>query len=172
MALNIQNDLGTTEDANSYVDGAYYVADRDITIEYTTAEEIAQVDGALIQATSYIDTANKYCGEKLNGRDQTTAFPRSPLTDNDGYDVEGVPREIKEAQCEYAYIYTEQGTLQPNQNVNGSVKRTKEKVDVIEEEVEYTGSGQTGSKISYPIADNKIPKAFICGGSDGYFVRA
>ncbi len=175
MALNIQNDLGTTVDANSYVDGAYYVAymaDRGITIAYTTVEEIAQVDASLIQATSYIDTANSYCGEKLNGRDQTTAFPRSPLYDDGGYSVEGVPREIKEAQCEYAYIYTEQGTLQPNQNINGSVKRTKEVTDVIEEEVEYTGSGQTGGKISYPIADNKIPKAFICAGSDGYFVRA
>ena len=175
MALIVQNDTGTAENANSYVDGAYYVsymADRGITIEYTTPEEIASVDASLIQATSYIDTSNKYCGDKLNGRDQTTAFPREPICDMDGYLVEGIPREIKEAQCEYANIYTEQGTLQPNQNINGSVKKTREKVDVIEEEIEYTGSGQTGGKISYPVADNKIPKSFICGGSEGYFIKA
>lgn len=175
MALIVQNDTGTIDDANSYVDGVFYVdywLTRGVTIPYSTAEEVASVDTSLIQATSYIDTSNIYCGEKLNGRDQTTAFPRSPLYDNGGYEVEGVPREIKEAQCEYAYIYAEQGTLQPNQNINGSVKRTKEKVDVIEEEIEYTSSGQTGGKISYPVADNKIPKSFICGSSDGYFVRA
>lgn len=172
MTLNIQNDLGTTVGANSYVSVQefkdYFTARG---IDYTSKTD-AEIEALLIQATSYIDTANSYCGDKLNGRDQTTAFPRSPLYDDGGYSVEGVPREIKDAQCEYANIYSEHGTLQPNQNINGSVKRTKEKVDVIEEEIEYTGSGQTGGKISYPVADNKIPKSFICAGSDGYFVRA
>ena len=175
MALIVQNDLGTVDNANSYVDGAYYVsywADRGVAILYTEASDIASVDASLIQATSYIDTSNRYCGDKLNGRDQLTAFPTNPLYDMGDYLVEGVPREIKEAQCEYASIYTEQGTLQPNQNINGSVKRVKEVTDVIEEEVEYTGSGQTGGKIAYPQADNKIPKSFICGSSEGYYIGA
>lgn len=174
MALNVQDDLGEVADANSYIDGAYYVAymaDRGVTIAYSTAEEITKVDADLIQATSYMDNLNKYCGTKLNGRDQTTQFPRADIYDNECFLIEGMPREIKQAECEYAYINQEQGTLQPSESLGGGIKREKKKVDVLEKEVEYFAEGQSGSVISYPIADNKIPQSFICGTiSDGEMV--
>jgi len=173
MAVIVQNDLGTVEDADSYVSEQYF---RDYAIkrgiDYPSNADISSM---LVNAIDYEDNLHNYKGSKLNGRDQTTRFPSTDIYDctvNPAFEITGVPVEMKSAQCEYAIIFEEQGTLQPNGNINGSVKRTKEKVDVIEEEVEYTGSGQNGSVISYPVADNKIPKSFICNsGSDNELVR-
>lgn len=165
MTLIIQDDTGTVENANSLVTGAYYVsymADRGVTISYTEPEDIIAVDADLIQANSYMDTLNKYCGTKVDGRDQTTQFPRLELYDCEGYLVEGIPREMQHAQCEYANIHRENGTLQPNESTGGGIKREKKKVDVIEKEIEYFSEGQSGAVIAYPVADNKIPQSFIC----------
>lgn len=171
MTLIIQDDLGEVADANSYISVQEF-------LDYWTARGVdytslstAEVEALLIPALSYMDDLNDYRGYKLNGRDQTTEFPRDELYDCSGSSpvlVEGVPREIKQAQCEYAKIQSDNGTLQPNENVNGAVKRTKEKVDVLEEEIEYVGGGQNGGVISYPQADNKIPKSFICDSGSSH----
>lgn len=169
MALIIQNDLGDVTDANSYGTMVEYIAywiARGVTITDNVASE-----ANLISATFYLDTLKKYCGFKLNGRDQTTEFPRAELYDCSGESsvlVEGVPREAKEAQFEYAYINEVNGSLQPNESLGGGIKRTKEKIDVIEEEIEYFNEGLSGAVISYPQADKKIPQDFICGSTDGF----
>ena len=83
-----------------------------------------------------------------------------------------MPREIKEAQIEYAHIQADQGTLQPNGSVGGNVKRVKKKLDVLETEYEYSPPGQSGDIISYPQADNKIPDCFkASGGYEGLAVH-
>jgi len=170
MTLIIQDDTGLIAGANSYVSVQefkdYWTARG---VDYT-AKTDAEIEAYLIPARSYLDTRYVYAGCKLNGRAQTTEFPRSGLYDcSSCYAelVEGIPYEIKDAQCEYANIQADQGTLQPSGNINGSVKRTKEVVGPIEEEVEYFSSGQNGGVVSYPQADNKIPEDFKANGYGG-----
>jgi len=178
MALIVQNDLGDVIGANSYATVAEYVAywlALNVIIDISTPGLIVASEADLIRATQYFDTLNKYCGFKLNGREQTTEFPRLQLYDCSGYEsvlVEGVPREVKESQFEYAYINKTNGTLQPNESTTGGIKteKIKNKIDVIEEvtEVTYFNEGQSGSVISYPQADKKIPQDFICLSNDNF----
>lgn len=175
MTLYVQNDTGTQDDANSYVTVAafqeYWIARG---VDYTTDDD-ATIEAYLIPATSYLDTRYKYNGYKSNGRSQTTEFPREELYDYSGEDaelVEGVPREIKDAQCEYAHIQAEQGFLQQNGDANGSVKVKKDVIGPIEEYREYSPAGQNGATINYPHADSKIPSDFIvAAGNDGMAVH-
>jgi hypothetical protein len=163
MAFVVQNDTGTETGANSYNEVQEFIdywADRDVDYSTTPVEEI---EALLISSTSYTDNRYKYAGYKLNGRDQTTEFPRGELYDCSGETpvlVEGVPREIKEAVNEYAHIQKEQGSLQANGSIDGNIKRKKEKVGPIEEETEYQPPGQSGALVAYPQADNKIPDCF------------
>ncbi len=169
MALIVQDDTGLIEDANSYVtllEYKTYWSTRNI--DLTTVDD-KQLEADLITAREYADELHDYCGSKLNGRAQTTEFPRVNFYEDDCSTlIEGVPVEMKNAQMEYAKLISVDGiTLQPNENVGGSVKRTKEKVDVLEEEIEYFSAGQTGGVISYPVADKKIPEYFYCNGGGG-----
>jgi len=163
MSLNVQNDLGTVSDANSYAtiqEFKDYWTDRGV--DYTATSE-ALITSYLIPALSYQDFRFVWAGYKTNGRDQTTEFPREDLYDCSGETpelVSGVPRECKDAQCEYAHIYATQGTLQPNGSINGNVKRVKRKVGPIEREYEYSPPGEAGAVVAYPQADNKIPDCF------------
>jgi hypothetical protein len=163
MALIVQTDDGLTANANSYATVAEFIAYwADRGEDYSTTPTTAQIESYLIKGWEYTDTAFKYNGTRLNGRTQTTQFPRENLYDCEYNLVEGIPYEIKNAQMEYAKRELDGTTLQEDGNPLGAVKRTREKVDVIEEEIEYSGSGQTGGKVAYPTADNKIPKSFIC----------
>lgn len=167
MTLFVQNDAGTIANANSSVsvqDFKDYWTARGV--DYTSKTD-AEIEAILIPAQSYMDTRYQYCGYKLNGREQTTEFPRSELYDySGGYaeEVTGIPREIKDAQCEYGHIQAEQGTLQPNEAIDGGVKLSKKKVGPIEKTTEYFSEGQSGGILSYPQADNKIPEYFKCSG--------
>ncbi len=171
MTLIIQDDTGTVADANSYATVAEFItywANRGE--DYSSAPTTAEIEAFLVKGWEYTDSAFDYVGQRLNGRTQTTQFPREYLYDCDGNEVEGVPYELKNAQMEYAKRELDGTTLQADGNANGAVKRTKEKVDVIEEEVEYVGAGQTGGLVAYPTADNKIPKAFIFAHNDNELV--
>lgn len=164
MAFTVQNDTGTQAGANSYntvQELKDYWTDRNV--DYTTVSD-AILESRLIAATSYVDRRYIYAGYKSNGRDQTTEFPREYLYDYSGECevlVAGVPREAKEAVNEYAHILASQDSLQPNGSTDGTVKRKKEKVGVIEEETEYSPPTAAGNRISYPDADSKIPQDFI-----------
>ena len=166
MALIIQNDLGSQAGANSYVTMAEYIAywlERNVTIVDSVA-----VEADLISATSYLDSRYKYCGYKLNGRVQTTDWPRTGVTDHSVCPselVEGVPQEIKDAQCEYANIHSAQGTLQPNEALTGGIKKEKKGIGSLSKETEYCGCASSGGVISYPVADNKIPDDFKCNSN-------
>jgi len=173
MSLIAQDDTGTVENANSYNTVQEF---RDYWkargVDYTETSDCT-IESYLIPARSYLDTRYVWAGYKTNGRDQTTAFPREELYDCSGASpelVDGIPREIKEAQNEYAHIQADQGALQPNGNIKGNVKSKKAKVGPLEEEFEYSPAGESGNVIAYPQADNKIPKCFTIS-SDGMAVH-
>ena len=69
-----------------------------------------------------------------------------------------IPREIKEAQMELAFLI--QNGADPLATVDGLVKRKREKLDVLEEETEYFG-GQ--GKPRYPAVD-RLVRRYITGG--------
>jgi hypothetical protein len=178
MAVIKQDDLGTVEFANSYVSSTEYIAymlvNHGITIPYTEPEDITAVDASLVQARSYEDTRYMYKGAKLAGRDQTTRFPSTYIYDCSTcppFEITGVPVEIKNAQCEYAYIQSEQGTLQPSESLNGGIQSEESAVGSLKEKIVYCGCGSSGGVISYPIADNKIPESFY-NSDDGSYLDA
>jgi len=164
MAFIIQDDTGTIADANSYVavqEFKDYWTDRNT--DYTALTD-AVIQSALIQSTSYIDARYTYVGYKLTGYSQTTEFPRGDLWVCDAtstIEVEGVPREVKQACNEYAQRVVSGDELQADENPEGSIKRKKEKIGSLEEEIEYSGSGSSGAFNNYPTADSKIPSEFI-----------
>lgn len=89
----------------------------------------------LINATAYIDrTYSKigWKGIKKYHRKQSLCFPRVELFDKDGFEVIGIPDELKKAVCEASYISTTT-SLFTIKDSSGTVK--KQKVDVLE--VEY-----------------------------------
>ena len=167
MAFTVQNDLGTEAGANSYCTVAEfktYHADRGNDISGLTDP---QIEVLLVNATQYLDGRFNYCGCKLEGRDQTTLFPRADLYDSEGYLVEGVPAEIKTACNEYAFHSQEVALNSTTSASDSSIKREMSKVDVIEKEIEYSGSkGTFTTNPSYTFADTTLENSgFVCDNS-------
>lgn len=101
----------------------------------------------LINATAYIDrTYSKigWKGMKKFHRKQPLCFPRVELYDRDGYEVEGIPEELKKAVCEGAMIATTT-SLFTVKDSSGSIK--SQKVDVLEVEY-YSEKDSSGQNIS------------------------
>lgn len=110
----------------------------------------------LINATKYIDrTYSKigWKGIKKYHRSQSLCFPRVELYDKDGFEVEGIPEELKEAVCEAGFISTTT-SLFVVKDSSGTVKR--QKVDVLEVEY-YSESDSSGGYISrFTILDSLL----------------
>jgi hypothetical protein len=155
MAFNVQNDTGTVTDANAYITVAEfrsYWTDRNTD---TSSLDDTTVEGLIVEATQYIDTRFDYNGIKLEGRDQTTEFPRDCLCDSECNEVEGVPREVKHACAEYAYKSNATSLSNTWTASDQGIKREMSKVDVIECEQEYVGAKASSSTWNiYQIADN------------------
>lgn len=95
----------------------------------------------LINATSYIDrTYSKlgWKGIKKFHRKQPLCFPRVELFDKDGFEVEGIPEELKKAVCEAGYLATTNSLFTINSS-SGEVKRKKAE----SLEIEYFSSGES-----------------------------
>jgi hypothetical protein len=98
----------------------------------------------LINATNYIDrTYGKigWKGIKKYHRNQPLCFPRVELYDKDGFEVEGIPEELKKAVCEAGFISITTSLFSVKDS-SGSVK--KQKVDVLE--VEYYSESETSGE--------------------------
>jgi hypothetical protein len=173
MAFIVQDDTGAIADANSYVtvqEFKDYWTDRNV--DYTGQSD-AVIQAGLIQATSYIDARFDYVGYRLEGYSQTTDYPRGDLWVCDSQsstEVEGVPREIKQACNEYSKRVVDGTELQADGNAEGFIKKKKEQIGPLSEEIEFCGCGADGQFIAYPTADSKIPQAFILNNT-GELVR-
>lgn len=144
MALIVQNDDGLVAGANSYIDVDYfneYHSARGVAVDDF---EIEQIEPAIIKATDYIDSNFVYKGSSLNGRDQTTQWPRSGATDAQGYYVEGIPREVKAAAAEYA-IRAISSDLLPDPVYDQSGRTVSEKTTVV---------GPITTTVKYAVSDS------------------
>jgi len=162
MALTVQDDTGTIDNANAYIDVAYmtsYFADKNIDISDFDTEAI---EAAIIVGTSYMD--NKFLTEYVGFRStllQGTEWPRYSAYDQNGFDISNIlPVALKKAGAEYSYVeLTEEGGLNPavDRNTSGQrIKRKLEDIDGIKEEVEYTDAGIIDTTKEYPTADSFI----------------
>jgi hypothetical protein len=153
MSFVVQNDDGTIDNANAYIEVVYadsYFSDRGITSwNGTTAEK----EQAIVQATTYIDTRFAFIGRRKNA-EQSTEWPRSHAYDSSSYLITGLPIQLKNACAEYALI-ARTGTLFVNPGYENSgrvLTSSRKKAGSVEKSQGY----QAGSREiirSYPQAD-------------------
>ncbi len=163
MALVIQDDTGLVAGANSYATVAEFIAYwANRGEDYSTTPTTAEIEAYLVKGWQYTDTRFDYKGSKLNGRTQTTEFPRINLYDCEGSAIDDIPYEIKNAQIEYAKRELDGVVLQGDSSQEGNLTKIKKKIGPLEKEFEYSPALSGGEVKNYPTADNKIPSYFIC----------
>lgn len=154
--MTLQNDAGTVSGADSYIDVDAFKAYHDARGNSYTGYTDAQIGEAIVRATDYIDARFTFDGTKVNGRTQTTEWPRYDVVDADNYYVEGIPLEIKDATAEYA-LRALSAALNPDPTVDASGRMVESEsvtVGPITESKSFTGS--VSSMPKYPAVDNML----------------
>lgn len=159
MAFNLQDDNGNVPEANAYIAVEFlkeYAASKGADL---AAYQDAQLETAIVRATTYIDARFEYIGWRRNG-DQATAWPRSEAYDLDDWEINGLPLALKKAVAEYALLAAANTDLMPNPvTENGAVIQSKsETVGPIATTVTYFGGGLP-QQPRYPLADNILRRA-------------
>ena len=162
MAFNVQNDTGTVTDANAYVtvqEFREYWASRGVSFSETDTD----LQALIVKATQYIDFRFTYKAAKLEGRDQTTQFPRYALYDKEGYLTEGVPLEIKEACSEYAKAENEISVTGNSSNSEPTLTGKTETVGPISRSYQYVENTSVDSSSEnfsvVQVADNILKRS-------------
>ena len=117
---------------------------------YTLEVADAANEVNLRKAVRYIDQAYFWMGWKTTDA-QALEWPRfiDGLVDNYTVPSDAIPQKIKDAQMEMAFLI--QGGTTPLITLSGgAIIRKREKVDVIEEETEYSAPRE---REAYPIID-------------------
>ncbi len=174
ITLRIQNDSGTVENANSYIDEQWFKdyceeSGYDIAAEFgaVVAEgEPAALDDELVKvhlvrAKKHMDIAHTYKGEAAS-RDGSSAFPRIDLTDRSGYLVTGIALPMQNAQAEFAWLSkTLPDGLNPTPTRDASgaqVTQISERVGPISESRSFAMGGSY-IKPTYPVPDGILKAA-------------
>jgi len=201
MAFTVEDGTGVA-DANAYITVAFaddHHSDRGNAV-WTGLDSVKQV--AIVKATDYVD---KRFGPKFRGfkesKSQGLEWPRLSAFDNDDYLFNGlddVPRQLKKAVAEYALIalqidllplparpfaVLDPATGTVSGGTTGQVLKKRERVDVIEEETEYSDmsnlitrkkpGGSSSTLVSdfnlpeYPVADEWLQELIKTGFSVG-----
>lgn len=93
-----------------------------------------------------------------SNKQQPLEFPRESLRDAVGELVVGIPEKLKEATHEYALL-SNTTDLDPNPVIDDTglrVIKTRERVDVIEEETEYAEGTEIRTTRPFPAADRLL----------------
>lgn len=159
MTFLVQNNDGTIAGANAYMEVQEfkdYHTDRGNS--YTSSNDTA-IQKAIVKATDYLDQRFSFVGTRRMGREQSTEWPRNSARDRDGYYVNDIPPEVKEATAEYALrALTAELLVDPDQDATGAKVQSKtEKVGPLEESTTYV-SGAVYSLPKYPVADQRLIK--------------
>jgi hypothetical protein len=155
MAFTLQDNNGSVDDANAYIDATFfktYHKDRGNSFSGGTST----IQDAIVTATDYLDFRFCWVGEQANTA-QRTQWPRIGAEDRNNNLRSGIPNEVKEACAEYARIALSQ-TLNPTpdrDDTGRAVQSKSERVGPIEESVEYA-SGASFQLPKYPAADQKL----------------
>lgn len=155
--LIVQDDTGTVEGANGYISVADFKAYHDARGAVYSDYEDAAIESGIIRATDYLDSRFTFVGRRLNGRDQSTEWPRSGAKDRDGYPVTGLPPEVLDACAEYAIraLATDLNPDPERDDYGRIIASTSVKVGPISESASYA-DGAPFSLPAYPAADRKL----------------
>ena len=164
------------EGANSYVDLAFanqFMTNHGRKEWLALDEEVKKT--TLIKATTYVDNLFTWKGLK-SSQEQALSFPRTNISDLDGFEVLGIPIKLKQAICEAAY-YGFSEELFSTYDANGAVKKhtLRQKASVVEEEesTEYFSSAEIEvENISKYAALNSLLKGLYKSKSDRASVNA
>lgn len=91
------------------------------------------LDAAIRRATAYLCAGFTWKGQKVRGRDQSLAWPRVGVCDEEGWSVSSasVPAEVQQACAELSvYELATPGGLSPTVDLTQRV--TRKKIDVLE----------------------------------------
>lgn len=126
------NSFVTLEEANQYQTNK----NRSDWLALSDDEKMA----SLIKGTQYVNALYKWKGRR-KFKEQELSFPRVMLIDLDGFPVEGIPRQIKEAVCEAAFFgYQATVELFTTHSESGDIKKQRVEGAV---EVEYYNSADS-----------------------------
>lgn len=101
MTIVVEDGTGLST-AETYVTVAAFKAYCDARGMSYAAYTDAQIEVALRKGTDYLDSKWRFKGTRSSS-DQALAFPRTDLTDLDGYEITGLPARLKNAECELAF---------------------------------------------------------------------
>lgn len=117
MAVTLTVEDGTGKsDANALVSLSGLKAYADERGTSYSAYSDDQLNGAIVRASAFLTNAFVWDGLKVNGRDQTMAWPRVNMTDREGWVIpsDEVPREVVAACTEVAlYEAATPGSMNP-----------------------------------------------------------
>lgn len=157
MAFIVEDNTGL-ENANAYISVEFlqgYAASIGADLSESTEEALQ----AIITDITYnfIDTKYSPCDEPLNPA-QALQWPTKTQLINDKF-----RRAVAEA-C----VMDSQDQLFVAQDVNGRIKRTRDKLDVLETEIEYQDyANMSQSSYNKTPQIDKLMESFNCGGTFG-----
>jgi len=152
MALTVEDGTGLAA-ADAFVSvataDAYHSARGNSTWVSASSPADTDKEEAIRRASYYLSYAYDWKGYRLQGRSQSLAWPRSYVTDAEGWSVaaDAVPQEIKDACCEIALReLVTPGSMTPD--VTTSTKVKSEQVGPLK--VEYLNMN-TSAQASVPV---------------------
>lgn len=155
----VQDKTGLVEDANAYVSVAkfrQYFTDRGID---TSSYLDAKVEGAIAQATRFMDVAFDFLGYQLTGITQRTQFPRYMTTAPDPLEAE-IPREVEESCCEYTiYVLSGKVLIMNIAPSDQGISELDKEIEGIKKRVKYIGSLGDNPIAVLPFAELLLAKS-------------
>jgi hypothetical protein len=156
MALIVQTYPTVTAGANGYVSLVELKAYLDARLKSYAGKEDPQLEAAIIEATTYVDLRFTYIGYRLEAN-QDTEWPRQNAWDDRGDKVDGIPKAVKSATCEYAFrALSAELMADPERDASGlQVQSKSETVGPISTAVTF--ADRAGSALpAYPAADRLL----------------
>lgn len=169
MALIVE-DGSAVPKAESYISvadaDAYWAArTHDSQSTVWSALTTPQKEGSLRESTAYLDATygNDYKGIR-RGYVQGLLWPRTGALDEAGYPLPDLPDELKKAAAELA-VRASSERLAVDSARGGLVKRTKDKVGPLEQEIEYVDGATINT--SYGSVNGILAGILVGGGPGG-----
>jgi len=168
MAFVVEDGTGLS-DANAYITVQEY---KDYHSDYGNADydplDDALIKQYILNATQYMDGEyiGRYGGQKTKF-EQALLFPRAWLEDEDGYTVNSdeVPLKVKQACCEFSYLYKTQGFIYQDIDKDSFIEELK--LDTMEVVYSEDSLNYPSRLIkTYTKADSLL-KAYLGGGVGG-----
>lgn len=166
MSLSVQNSDGTVTDAAAYVSVTDFKAYHTARGNVLTAYSDAQIEVALTKATDYLDRRFLFVGYPRQGRTQTTKWPRWDAYDVDENLVSGIPVEVVQATCEYAFrALSAELDPDPTRDATGrEIASISQTAGPVSESITYRDDGGGSTLPEYPAADQMLRRAGLVAG--------